>query len=562
MNNQDLIFSVILLPLSGAALCLFATLTDKSRLQRGIEWISGIIGLFLPLGLLLLLYVPVMEGPIHFFVGNQHQMIGIELRFDGISWLLSVMGFISAVSAWIYSRDAGPSSPVFTVLFLIQTFALTATAASADLFNLFVCFEILGIASYSLISFSGKGRSFMAAFSYMSVSSTAMAIFLLGVFGIYRITGSLSYDGIARALGTIQNEGQIVGIGLSLVCIVAATAVRVAILPVYGWLPEAHASAPHAVSAVLSGVLIKIPLFALGRFLFYLMVSASSINMVFTEILTILRLSGTLTALVAVLFALAQRDAKRLLAYHSISQIGYIVSAWALASPIAIAVAWMHAFYHSLFKGLLFLSIGSVTDAMGSKDVYTIQGAYKTGLIPSLSFFIGALSISAFPPFNGYASKAAISYLHHDSWEYIILSLASIGTVASMIKLSRMFLPGKVSPENKPLKVRGLWLKISLLFLSGACFVTGLFAIKIGAIVGPLSGSEHNPIPIPLFSLSSFKGTFLLFAEGLFLYLLISSPWGRKLAHALEERRPSFAGLLFAFSIGFGLLGALVLVRH
>jgi len=567
MNNETLVLTLIFLPLLGAALCLCSKLMKKQAQKRLVGAFAGFVGLFLPLPVLIVLYPLVIQGPVRFFVGTQHPLIAVGLNFDGMSWLLSGMGYISAAIAWLYTRSAGPKTEEFSILFFIQTFAVAATASSADLFNLFVCFEILGIASYALTAFSGKGRAYMAAFSYMAVSSSAMAIFLLGVFGMYRITGALSYEGIARYITSVHNEGQIIVLGLSLVCIVVATAVRVAILPVYGWLPEAHASAPHAISAVLSGVLIKVPLFALGRFLFLLMSSISDINIVFMEILDVLKFSGTLTALVAVIFALSQREAKRLLAYHSISQIGYVVSAWAMASPVAIAAAWMHAFYHSLFKGLLFLSVGSVTDAAGSKDVYTIRRAYKTGIIPTASFFIGALSISAFPPFNGFASKAAISYLHKGSWEYVILSLASIGTVASMIKLSRIFWPVKPKgntrlPAVSPACIKGFWLKFTLLFFSGACILTGLFADHLGALAGALSGSLKNPVPTHLYSLDTLKGTFFLLIQGIVLYLAVTSPLGKRITHSIESRRPSFAGLLFAFALALGLLGALVLIRH
>ncbi|AEJ19025.1 complex I subunit 5 family protein [Gracilinema caldarium] len=568
MRAENLVLAQILLPLAGAALCFSSKLMQHRLLRQWVESFAGFVGLFIPIGLLVWLYPIVRDGPVRFFVGNQHPLIGIELSFDGMSWLLNGMGFISAGSAWLYSRTAGPHAPEFSALFFIQTFALTATASSSDLFNLFVCFEILGIASYALTAFSEKGRAYLAAFSYMAVSSTAMAIFLLGVFGFYRITGSLSYDGILQHITRITTESEILSIGLSLVCIVVATAVRVAILPVYGWLPEAHASAPHAISAVLSGVLIKVPLFALGRFLFLLMSHMSAIDVIFKEILDVLKVSGTLTALVAVIFALAQKEAKRLLAYHSISQIGYVVSAWALGSPLTIAAAWMHAFYHALFKGLLFLSVGSITDAASSKNVYAIRRAYKTGFIPTISFFVGALSISAFPPFNGFASKAAISYLHKGSWEYIVLSLASAGTVASMIKLSRIFWPiGQKENTSgtsftQPNYVQGFWLKTSLVFFSVACLITGLFAPQIGAVAGSLAGTAKNPVPASLFSFSALQGTLLLLGQGVLVYLGITSPLGKHITHVLEVRRPSFAGLLFAFSLSLGMLGGLVLLRH
>lgn len=180
--------------------------------------------------------------------------------------------------------------------------------------------------------------------------------------------------------------------------------------------------------------------------------------------------AGAVTALAGVIIALAQKDTKRLLAYHSISQIGYVVAAWGAAIALGIktsaglalmTAAFLHAFYHALFKGLLFLTIGTTTDIAGERDVYILRGA--AGLLRRagekvpltlISFILGALAITAIPPMNGYASKAALSYTMKGTWQNSLLLLAGIGTTASFIKLSRIYWPTgrKENPQGESLQ--------------------------------------------------------------------------------------------------------------
>ena len=267
MNPNDLIFAPIMLPLLGAALAFCAKAFLKNRDTRMIESLSALIGLGLPLLSLFYLLPQVMHGrSLELFIGNWPGEIGIHYRFDGIAWLVNLLGYSVASTAWIYSLGAGPRGPGFTTTFLIQTAAMAATAMTADLFNLFVCLEVMGIASYILVASSEKPGAFLASFSYLMISATAMVFFLLGLMGFYRITGSLSYETIAEVLRQLPDSGGLEA-SASLALIAAAVAIRVAIMPLYGWLPDAHALAPHAISAVLSGVLIKAPLFALSRIL-------------------------------------------------------------------------------------------------------------------------------------------------------------------------------------------------------------------------------------------------------------------------------------------------------
>jgi len=591
-----------MLPLLGAALVMLAKAFLKGRMAAGMQFTAMLVGLFGPWLALLYTFPLVWSGlTVEGVIGNWSGVVGITFQFDGLAWLINALGYTVAGAAWIYSLGAGPRGPVFSSVFLIQTAALAATAMTADIFNLFVCLEVLGIASYVLVASSEKNGAFLASFSYLMVSASSMVFFLAGLFGLYRLTGSLSYSGISQALLALPDQGGgLAAISLSL--IIAAVAMRVAMMPLYGWLPDAHALAPHAVSAVLSGVLIKTPLFALSRIMLIVPLGAAAAQL--------LGYAGAATAIVAVLVALSQKDAKRLLAYHSISQIGYVVCAWGAALDLGMdtmagqhlmTAAFLHAFYHALFKGLLFLSIGTSTDRAGSRNVYTLRGAASTLRqsgerlpITLLSFIIAALAISAIPPLNGYASKIAITYSLKGSWQYWVLSAASIGTIASFIKLSRIFwpqparirlmateepsavfmpsvatarhsgLPAQIVPgpmtDTSAVKRANLPVGISQAMLALACVASGLaapwlygFVLRLLDSAASLGFTSLNPGPA-LYTADNLLKTLYMVLAGFVLFRLAVSALGSRLLSLVRDRHRGFHGLFLSFAVGLSVL--------
>ncbi len=566
MNPNDLIFAPIMLPLLGAALAFCAKAFHRKRDTRGIESLAALIGLGLPLVSLFYLLPQVLHGQsLELFIGNWPGEVGIHYRFDGIAWLVNLLGYSVAAAAWIYSLGAGPRGPGFTTTFLIQTAAMAATAMTADLFNLFVCLEVMGIASYILVASSEKPGAFLASFSYLMISATAMVFFLLGLMGFYRITGSLSYETIAEVLRQLPDGGGLEA-SASLALIAAAVAIRVAIMPLYGWLPDAHALAPHAISAVLSGVLIKAPLFALSRILI-LMPGGPEIG-------RLMSYTGAVAALAGVTIALSQKDSKQLLAYHSISQIGYIVAAWGaavwkgLTTPAGLmlfAAAFLHALYHALFKGLLFLTVGTTTDTVGERNVYKIRGALKslrqageTVPLTFLCFLTGALAITAIPPFNGFASKAALSYGLKGTWQGALLYAASLGTVASFIKLSRIYFPAKggvsVIPAQEKPRISP-FRQIAQGILALLCLATGAAAPAVSrGVMSILGTGTAKSVPPSLFTGENFLKTAAVTAGGALLYLLITTPPGKAVMHAVRNRPKRFQGNFLALSLGMAAL--------
>lgn len=564
-NEIYLPLLLIALPLMGSALAMIAKAFLTGKRSRILEFFGAAVGLALPWIVLVQSLPIILGGELYSgVIGGWTRQVGIGFRFDGLAWLVSLMGFTVASASWIYTLGKGPKGAGFTSVFLIQTAALAATSMTADIFNLFVCLEVMGLASYVLVASSEKPGAILASFSYLIISATAMVFFLLGIYGLYRLTGTLSYMGIAETLKQLPQNGGITAI-VSLALIIGAVAIRVAIMPVYGWLPDAHALAPHGVSAILSGVLIKSPLFALSRVILLLPAGALASQL--------MGYAGAITALLAVILALAQSDAKRLLAYHSVSQIGYVVCAWGAglylgpetkAGATLMAAAFLHAFFHALFKGLLFLSIGTVTDAAGERNVYKLRGAAailrKNGErfpLTMIAFFTAALAITAIPPMNGYTSKAALSYALKGSWEYYLLFAASIGTVASFIKLSRIFF-GTTSSKTKS-SPSGAAVGVSQLFLALAVVGSGItggmmfrFVVRMFSS-GAAIDHSYNPQFIPglkLYDPAGLLNTLFITAAGILLYLITRTVPAKGILTSIRERQHGFHGLMSTFVFG------------
>ncbi|MCX7774953.1 MAG: proton-conducting transporter membrane subunit [Spirochaetaceae bacterium] len=623
MTQSDLVFLLLVLPLGGAAFAAGARLVHRPGLQRLMLAAGAVLALALPWVPLIMLAGTTAKGlAISGTVGGWAHALGIEYRFDGLALLITMLGMLLTIPPWIYSRSMAVDHPIFDCFVYIQSAFLAAAAIASDLFNIFVCMEVLGIASYVLIFFARKPQATLASLSYLFVSAASMLFYLLGVYVIYLTTGSLSFNDVAARIQEAELlHRREIDIGLGLM--VSAIALRVAVVPVYGWLPDAHAMAPHPVSAMLSGVLIKTPLFVLLR-LVIMFPEQYQIGRVFA-------LAGAATALLGVVLALAQSDAKRLLAYHSVSQIGYVVTAWGgslaagITTPLGIALAaasWLHALLHGIFKGTLFLATGAAISSAHERNVYVLRDAAQwlraQGLHPLptiLAFAAGALSITALPPWSGFISKnILVSFIENPALSLLLL-LASVGTVASFLKLARIFLPNPgqlaesavhsipahphpnrtatpastvpLAPAAQRWVIRPHPLNLALLIGALLCLVGGiagpaLYQFSLTHISGWIQSSPDRVLasdlareeiaallraaelspeklaqqasPAYLYAAASLLKTLWITLAGGALFLLLRLGPARELLHRIESRQRSFSGLFLAFFLGAALL--------
>jgi multicomponent Na+:H+ antiporter subunit D len=248
---------------------------------------------------------------------------------------------------------------------------------------------------------------------------------------------------------------------------------KAAAMPFHAWLPDAHSSAPAPISAMLSGVLIKaLGIYVLIR-IFYNVFNAPEI---FTKIFLVI---GAVSIIIGVFLAIGQWDMKRLLAYHSISQIGYILLGMGIATPLGILGAVFHLFNHAIFKSLLFYNAGSVEMAIGTRDLRKMGNLMKILPTTSQTSLIASLSISGIPPFNGFFSKLIIIIAALQAglpWYAVFAIVGSLLTLASFMKVQRYGFKGENVVEAVTNKV-GWRMNSAMITLAVLCIVTSLLIV-------------------------------------------------------------------------------------
>ncbi|MFA6906955.1 MAG: proton-conducting transporter membrane subunit [Sphaerochaeta sp.] len=566
MSIDTLFLAPIYLPLLAASLILAAKAFAGETVRKAFELLGFLIGLVLPAFALFALRGAVWDHQsVETVIGAWETSLGVHYHFDGLSYLLIALHLVVSIPVWLYSRHAGPTQNTFSVVFFVQCAAVAATSLTADLFNLFVCLEVMGITSYVLVASSEKDSSALASFSYLIFSATAMVFFLLGAFGLYRITGSLSYEAIAVAKNNLGGNDLVVA-QLSLVLIVISTLLRSAVFPLHGWLVGAHSKAPHAVSALLSGVLIKIPLFALVRLLL-LVVGSQRIG--FT-----MAWAGGISSVVGILLALFEHQAKRLLAYSSISQIGYVVCAYGLAvkagietekGALLLGIALLYGFCHALSKSLLFLTVGTTTDVLGTKDLNKARGAIaalrqRGERIPLtfICFIIATLSMTALPPTIGFMGKNTMLHLAKNHASVHLLSITSALTIVAYSKLALMFLPSKKALAVDESCVVSKTMKLSYALLALMILAGGFFYERIQRflvhILTPLSEAKGGYIAY--YAYEDLGKTLVTVGLAFLCIVLTRTAWVRKLIRPLSSKEVGFADLFFGYALAIGFMAA------
>lgn len=394
--------------------------SETGRASRLISAACLLLGLLAPAAALVRLYPVVAAGGSADFALGLPSPLAIRYLMDGPAWLACALITIVSLSAGLYGLAAGGYSPTFWFFFLVAQSSLYACVLTADLFNLFVSLELLALCSYVLIAYKRTPASLWASYSYLVTSTVAVVFYLLGLYFVYGYTGTLS---IAEAAASVRALGQVPPRDLraAMGFLSVALGVRSAYAPFHAWLPEAHASAPHPVSALLSGATLAAGYFALGRVGSLADVPALREGLV---------LAGALTALAGGFFAIAQTDAKRLLAWSSVGHAGLCLAAFASGS---FSTGALHALAHGSAKALLFLSVGRAADTAESRDLGRLRG--KAGLGPSLGILIGIASLAGLPPLAGWATKSLAGYSSGGGTMGGILSAASILSAAAVFRL-------------------------------------------------------------------------------------------------------------------------------
>lgn len=449
-------------------------------------------------------------NPSVYYVGGWEPVngipVGICMVMDGFTVLMlciiNIVGFLSAFYSLSYIKRF-TSENFYYALFCLMTAGMNGVVLGGDLFNIFVFLEISVISAYALVAFGVEKNELEASFKYQVLGSLASFFILAGIALIYWKTKTLNIADIREMLKAGHDRPFYIFVELLILC---GFGLKAAIIPFHAWLPDAHSSAPSPISAMLSGVLIKAAgIYVMIRLFFNLFEINESIAVLITTL-------GALSMVIGVFLAIGQWDIKRLLAYHSISQMGYVVLSVGMGmilisrglkheiAMLAVAGGLYHLVNHAVFKGLLFLNAGAIEYTLGTRDLKEMGGLRKSMPATSATSFIASMSISGIPPFNGFFSKLIIIIAAVMAGFYFLAFLAilvSIITLASFLKFQRYaFFNRKEGKEERVVKEVPFPMVFSMVVMSLLCLILSLLAFPgiRDAILTPATDILTDPV--------------------------------------------------------------------
>jgi multicomponent Na+:H+ antiporter subunit D len=430
-------------------------------------------------------------------VGAWPAPFGISMVLDGLSALMLVTVNLVAFCVALFSfnyMEKYTDKPKFWTLFFLMLTGMNGIIITGDLFNLFVFLEIASIASYALVAFGTEAEELEASFKYAIMGSVASSFIFIGIAFLYGFTSTLNMAHMSTILAQKPNFWLLPFVA---VLFLMGFGLKSALVPFHAWLPDAHPSAPASISAMLSGVLIKtLGVYAMIRIFFNIF----GITKAYSSVLMFL---GAISMLVAVFLAISQWDFKRLLAYHSISQIGYVILGIGLGTPLGILGGLFHLFNHSIFKSLLFLNSGAVDYAANTRDLKALSGLKEKMPVTAGTNLIASMSIAGIPPFNGFFSKMIIIFAciqaGHLGYAFAAV-IGSILTLASFMKVQKYVFLGELNEKFKDIKEVPWAMKLSMIILSVVCLFGGLLLLPYfkgfldSAVQVLLEGKEYAKI--------------------------------------------------------------------
>lgn len=419
---------------------------------------------------------------------------GNELRVDALSalmvTLIGCIGFCAALYSgrylmqpkWLAALGAERAQRRLRYYYwLLMWFLATMTwgCVTNNLILLYVAVEATTLASGFLVAFYWDRRGLEAGYKYLMLLTIGITFALLGCVLIYAAaaaTGKIS-GGAALLISEVRHVVHLIPPQTAMIAIaflVVGFGTKAGVAPFHPWLPDAHAEAPTPISVLLSGVMIKMAVYALAR-------TTSIFLPAWSQVTVFLVVLGAFTMVLGIVMAMAQDDLKRLLAYSSVSQIGYIVAGIGLGTYLGCYGGLFHLLNHAIFKALLFLCVGSVIYATGLRRISDLGGLRHRMPITSACFFLGALAIAGFPPFNGFVSKLTVYFALAKTgmwWAVAVAVLTSILTMVVLVRAARAVFwgspRGKVLPHVEVREVPvSMWMP--MVILAGACIVLGVY---------------------------------------------------------------------------------------
>jgi multicomponent Na+:H+ antiporter subunit D len=429
---------LIITPLLGALL--------TTLLRRGImAWtVATIVSLLLPAISITLLYKVIQSGePIVYQIGNWPAPFGIVYRVDQLSgYILTIIAVIGAVLMPFARRSVAaeihePAQSWYYTMYLLCLAGLLGIAITGDAFNAFVFLEISSLATYVLIALGRHRRALLAAYQYLIMGTIGATFYVIGIGLLYLVTGTLNFLDLADRLpSAVADPGLRNAVFAALGFVFVGLGLKLALFPMHMWLPNAYAYAPSLATAFLAGTATKAAIYLLIRLGFFVFSAAFAVKTLpISEILIVLSVAAMFLASFSAVF---ETNAKRMLAYSSIAQIGYITLGIGLTNEASLTGALAHIANHAIMKSALFLALGAVFYRVGSVLYSDMAGIGRRMPLTMAAFAVAGIGLMGTPGTAGFISKWYLAVGAIDAGLYSVVFLIVASSLISVVYIGRV----------------------------------------------------------------------------------------------------------------------------
>jgi len=468
---SNLVVAPIVIPLVAGAFLLFSP--GRLAWQRWVSAFSIVSGLAVDLALMRLVWTGGIQP---FYAGNLPAPFGITFVADLVSVAFATVSTLAAFAVLLFAMqtlEEEVQARYFYAGFQFLLVGVNGAFFTGDIFNLFVFFEVMLLASYLLMALGAGRLQLRETLKYVLINSVASSFFLLGVAGLYRAYGTLNMADLMMRASAAPSGGWLAAVAVIFLVVFGTKA---AIVPLHFWLPASYFAAATPVVAFFGGILSKVGIYAILRTFTTLFVEEPT----FTHDTLMLPIA-LLTMVVGILGAIAQTDFKKILSYHIVSQIGYMLFGIALGTPLAVAGTIIFVAHQMVVKTALFLCAGATEKVAGSTELEKTSGLLVSHGTFTALFFVAALALVGVPPLSGFFGKLTLIRAGLEAGRFLSVAVAvvvGLGTLFSMIKIFRLSFWGEVKGERRLSEAspafRRLLLPIGML-------VAGSIAIGLGA---------------------------------------------------------------------------------